>query len=130
LLLTLAGPQEGSLFPLHATSLRVGRDGDVDIVLSDDAVSGRHALVMQDATGTSVEDLGSRNGTFVNEERVEGRRHLSDGDRLRVGNTVLKFSLLDELEEHALTSLFNMAVRDPLTHTYNRRHPPRDVAAK
>jgi diguanylate cyclase (GGDEF)-like protein len=69
-----------------------------------------------------VEDLGSSNGSFVNEERIEGRCRLADGDHLRVGNTILKFSMLDALEEHALTTLFDLTVRDPLTGAYNRRY--------
>jgi diguanylate cyclase (GGDEF)-like protein len=121
-LFAVTGPEQGSVFPLHSLSTRIGRDGDLDVNLSDDAVSRHHARLTLGRDGTHVEDLGSSNGSFVNEERIEGRCQLADGDHLRVGNTILKFSMLDELEQHALTTLFGLTLRDPLTGAYNRRY--------
>jgi predicted component of type VI protein secretion system len=69
--------------------LWVGRGGSADIVLAwDEEVSGLHAqleLVRDECT--LVDDGLSRNGSFVNEERVHGRRRLRDGDTLRFGKT-------------------------------------------
>lgn len=122
LLFTVAGPKQGSVFPLHTPAVRIGRDGEADMNLADNAVSTRHARLTMAPSGTYVRDLGSRNGTFVNGRRIHRRCRLVDGDRLRLGNTILKFSLLDELEERALTGLFELTVRDPLTRAYNRRY--------
>lgn len=122
MLFAVAGPQQGSVFPIRAASVIFGRDSGTDYNLKDHAVSGRHARITVDPSGTHVEDLASRNGTFVNGERIDGRRALADGDHLRLGDTLLKFSMLDALEEQALTRLFDLAVRDPLTNAYNRRH--------
>src|SRR4051794_10785930 len=71
--------------------LWVGRSGSADVQLGwDGEVSTLHAQieVVRDEC-TLVDDGLSRNGSFVNEERVHGRRHLRDGDALRFGQTVL-----------------------------------------
>jgi two-component system cell cycle response regulator len=123
LLLVISGPEQGLVQPLREPSVRIGRDSDAaEISVSDQAVSNLHARITRELSGSYVEDLGSRNGTFVNDERLRGRRRLLDGDHVRLGNTILRYSLLDELEERTLTGLFDQTVRDQLTGVYNRRH--------
>ena len=94
----------------------------VDVALDDDAVSASHAHITRRPDGLYIQDGGSRNGTILNDHRLALPRRLTDGDHVVVGNTVLKFSMLDELEERALTALFELTIRDPLTNTHNRRH--------
>ena len=90
---------QGDFWPLHGGRKTVGRANSgeqVDIPLSDATISSRHAAVVVDASaGTvQVEDTGSTNGTFVNEEHIgfNGKRDLRDGDKVRFGgfSTVLK----------------------------------------
>jgi pSer/pThr/pTyr-binding forkhead associated (FHA) protein len=70
----------------------IGRSEDNVIVLAgDDYASGRHARVESGLDGAWVIDLGSTNGTYVNGERLEGRRRLHEGDLLQVGDTELRF---------------------------------------
>jgi len=69
----------------------VGR-AEADIALADPDVSRRHAQFHQVDAGIGVEDLGSRNGTFVNDQRISGITTLSEGDRVRFGNTVWRMS--------------------------------------
>jgi predicted component of type VI protein secretion system len=78
-------PMDGREHGLDA-ELTVGREG-CDVVLPDPEVSRRHAALRVTESGVAVEDLGSSNGTFVNEQRVEGVRALRDGDVVRFGNT-------------------------------------------
>lgn len=83
------GPEAGRLLPLERR-LEIGRDGDADIVLTDDLVSWRHARVRPSDGGALVEDLGSRNGTFVNGDEVHAPTRLAPGDQILLGVTVLE----------------------------------------
>ena len=78
-------PVTGREIPL-IDGMVVGR-GQCDVVLVDPEVSRRHALVTATA-GPAVEDLGSRNGTWLNGQRITGAHRLRSGDELRFGNTV------------------------------------------
>jgi pSer/pThr/pTyr-binding forkhead associated (FHA) protein len=88
------GEGEQRILPLEANAeLWVGRGGSADVRLEwDEEVSALHAQieVVRDEC-TLVDDGLSRNGSFVNEERVHGRRHLRDGDSLRFGRTVVTY---------------------------------------
>jgi FHA domain len=70
-----------------SAGMTVGRVG-ADLALNDPEVSRRHAVFHQVNAGIGVEDLGSRNGTYVNDQQIRGITTLSDGDRVRFGNTV------------------------------------------
>lgn len=70
----------------------VGRSQDNNIVINDAMVSRTHLQMVRDDQGiTSVVDLGSANGTFVNGKRISGETRLNPGDELRIGNTVLNW---------------------------------------
>lgn len=70
----------------------IGRSDDNVVVLDgDDYASGHHARIESGLDGTWLIDLGSTNGTYVNAERVEGRRRLRGGDLVQVGDTELRF---------------------------------------
>jgi pSer/pThr/pTyr-binding forkhead associated (FHA) protein len=88
------GAGEQTILPVEANAeLWVGRSGSADVRLEwDEEVSALHAQieVVRDEC-TLVDDGLSRNGSFVNEERVHGRRHLRDGDSLRFGQTVVTY---------------------------------------
>ncbi len=119
----LTGPEPGRVFSLDGAELVFGRDEAASGKLLDDGLSRRHARVFRKDGVTFVEDLGSTNGTFVGEERISAARQLADGDRIGLGrNVVVKFSLLDALEEEAQRALYESTVRDPLTRAYNRRY--------
>jgi pSer/pThr/pTyr-binding forkhead associated (FHA) protein len=80
------------LFPLTGTRVTAGKAGGCAIELDDPAVSRLHAAFEDYGDGAwVVRDLGSRNGTFVNGERLSGERALRPGDEVRVGSTRLVF---------------------------------------
>jgi diguanylate cyclase (GGDEF)-like protein len=123
-LLELQGPQPGAVFSIAGSSATIGRRGSAEVHLDDPTVSWEHARITIDTEGMFIEDLNSRNGSFLNDVRVTARTRLEDGDYLRLGggNTVVKLSLMEELEERALRTLFELTLRDPLTRLYNRRY--------
>ena len=94
--LTIAnGEESGKLFPLSEPEHHIGRLFDNDILLNDLGVSGHHARVYRGPEGYAIEDLKSRNGTWLNGVRVY-HSQLQHGDQLRVGATDLKFEVLFE----------------------------------
>lgn len=86
----VAGPDRGRRFGLRPVS-RIGRDLRLDIRPHDPEISRHHAAVTFDGQGFTAEDLGSTNGTYVNEERIVGKRRLKPGDILRVGASSMRF---------------------------------------
>jgi len=85
-----SGPAQGREFQLRGT-MRIGRTLDNEIWVEDSQVSRHHAAISRETGGFTLQDLGSSNGTFLNEQRISGPRILNDGDRIRVGNTNLVF---------------------------------------
>lgn len=61
--------------------------GDVEIKLEDPFASSRHAMITRQGRTLAIQDLGSTNGTYVNDETLEGARSLHDGDRIRIGDS-------------------------------------------
>ncbi len=68
----------------------IGRSGECDLALADTYLSARHARVANDEGDLSIEDLGSTNGTYVNQELVKGRVHLERGDVVQVGGVLFE----------------------------------------
>ena len=77
-------------YRLGAALVTIGRLPECDVVLTDPAASRRHASIRAQGGGHLLTDLGSTNGTFVNDEPV-GERWLQDGDRITIGSAVLEF---------------------------------------
>mgnify|MGYP001599308100 FL=1 len=82
------GRQAGLTLPLGDVLL-IGRSPDCQLVLDDDYVSTRHAQITRTATGYQVEDLGSTNGSLVNNQRVTAPTQFGVGDTLRIGRTLM-----------------------------------------
>ncbi len=78
----------GRVWSLNPGNTRVGRAPDNDLVIPEPAVSGYHLVIQAQGGSLSVRDLGSTNGTFINEVRLSGQAKLSDGDLLRIGLSV------------------------------------------
>ncbi|HVB50996.1 MAG TPA: FHA domain-containing protein [Acidimicrobiales bacterium] len=72
------------------TGVTIGRSGECDLSLQDTYLSSRHARVANDEGDLSIEDLGSTNGTYVNQELVRGRVHLERGDVVQVGGVLFE----------------------------------------
>ncbi len=105
----------------------IGRDQQCDIHVPDDTVSRRHAAIVFeniDRPGEEpicvLQDGGSRNGSYLNGDRVEKSIALKNGDRVFVGNTCIAYFLRTELEINSDQKLRSMATTDNLTGLMNR----------
>lgn len=95
----LTGPLAGRRLPLRG-EVTVGR-ADTDLELTDGEVSRLHAVLRVQPDGSvEVEDLGSTNGTYVDDRRVKGKAILQPGLSVRVGSTVLRLSGAHETVAH------------------------------
>jgi len=85
---------DGERYPLMGAITILGRDDVADIILDDPGISRRHSELRVTTDGprfvSTIRDLGSTNGTFVNGERITSE-HLEDGDRITVGRTSITF---------------------------------------
>jgi hypothetical protein len=98
---TFQNEPSGSFWPIYSGRTTVGRaggDAGLDISISDASASSRHASIHADPTTgyAFAEDESSRNGTFVNEQKLAPgeRRQMRDNDRLRLGSTTFVVKLL------------------------------------
>jgi hypothetical protein len=90
-LVVQSGTDRGRRFALRTARTSVGRGVDNDVVLTDIAVSRKHLTVDFDGSSYFMNDLGSGNGTLVNDRDEDASFRLSHGDKLELGNTVLVF---------------------------------------
>jgi pSer/pThr/pTyr-binding forkhead associated (FHA) protein len=86
-LVLTSGPLSGRRIPVGAEELVFGRADDADFTIPDSEVSRHHAVVRRVEGRLEVEDLGSANGTFVDNARISGVSPLRHGDVMRVGTT-------------------------------------------
>jgi hypothetical protein len=81
-----AGLRAGAAYDLSEGAL-LGRGDDADIVLKDSFASSRHARLAPHGDVIVLEDLGSTNGTYLNDEPLRGPQPLHPGDRIRIGDS-------------------------------------------
>jgi two-component system cell cycle response regulator len=121
-LVVISGPSFGEMYKLKGERSTLGRGDRTDIRVLDDGVSREHAAIVRDGGKMVLVDLGSTNGTFCNGARVT-RHDLTDGDKVSIGaTTILRFTYQDQVDEHYQKKLFESALRDGLTSTFNRRY--------
>ena len=114
------GPRVGAVYPINSGSLVVGRGPQADLQLNDSSMSRLHARFTCSGGALLVTDMSSLNGTFVEGARIAAPRELKQGDRVRVGNVLLRYITQEPQELHASNHLYESAVRDHLTGLFNR----------
>jgi pSer/pThr/pTyr-binding forkhead associated (FHA) protein len=97
-LLVVEGPDHGRSFALSAQSV-IGRDPTATVHLTDDEVSRRHAIITLGEGRITIEDLGSFNGTHLDDGEITGEAALHPGDRIRIGRTTLQLRELAGSED-------------------------------
>ena len=116
-LIVLRGPSLGDYFALEGDDLVLGSDPfRADLVVRDVEVSSKHARIYRKpGEGYLIRDLGTGEGTAVNEETLGGERALSDGDRISLGDSVLEYSCGDPVRANFHDALHRLISRDYLT---------------
>lgn len=114
------GPDMGKRFPLQRNEVVLGRGSDCDIQVDRDSVSRRHARVFRNGEQWMVEDLGSTNGSYVNDVPVQ-RSILRDSDFLKIGAAIFKFLSGAGVEAAYHEEIYRMTIIDGLTGAHNKR---------
>ena len=115
------GPSMGKRYPLGDKDLIVGRSDDCNIRIQDNSVSRKHVKIEPALEGYSVCDLGSTNGTFVNDKQLEDATILQDGDYLRVGNCLYRYLTGGNIEAEYHEEIYRLTIQDGLTRIHNQR---------
>jgi len=90
-LVVIYGEPVGRIYWLTATSMVIGRSSKCEIHIDQESISRNHAKIVNTGKSFLVRDLGTTNGTYVNDEVVEAERALRDGDLIKLGRTIFKF---------------------------------------
>lgn len=85
--------------------IKVGRNPVNDVVVSDPGVSSQHAVITVSSSGiVCIKDLNSKNGTFVNSMRIQNQVQLSNGDKVKLGNTSIDWNRIIQQPEKTVVS--------------------------
>lgn len=128
ILITLDGRRINERFVIKKKKNIVGRDIAVDIPISDSEISRRHFYLIWENYSDGIDEfpickigeLGSTNGTQVNGQELRGEKLITDGDLIRVGQTMLGFFVKDERVLQLDQLLLQMALLDSLTGMHMR----------
>ncbi len=99
LLVGVEGILAGSRFPVTVAGLRLGRDPENEVHIDDAGVSRQHARVLLHNGAVWVQDAGSRNGLFVNGQRVPDHKQVKEGDRIVLGAHTFTVELVAGVEK-------------------------------
>jgi diguanylate cyclase (GGDEF)-like protein len=119
-LVVIAGPGLGQQYDLGDKIVDIGRQEECAISVPSSKVSRRHASVQRVLGRYTLADLGSTNGTYLNGKRIEKAQQLNDGDKIKVGELVLKY-MESRLELQYHQQILSMATTDALTGVQNKR---------
>jgi len=129
----LTGPALGTVFTIDFSNqdLVLGRGPNASGRIDDATISRMHARIFFRDERVHLEDMGSRNGTFLEGQRIETTQQLEPGNRIQLGpQTLLRFDVLDAIEHQAALQVYEWTVRDPLTRLYNRRYLDERLSAE
>lgn len=120
-LVVIYGEELGRKFDLEEGKLNIGRSSKSDIQIDHDSVSRQHVRITVIDGQAQIEDVGSTNGTFLNDESLEGKVQLRNNDLIKVGRTVFKFIAHNNIEAAYHDEIYRLTTVDGLTQINNRR---------
>ncbi len=125
-LVVIYGPELGRRIPLSTSAFDIGRASKSELSLDQESVSRNHARItraMRQGADAAyvVADLGSTNGTYVNDVSVI-ERDLVDGDQIKIGRSILKFMSGDNIEASYHEEIYRLMTVDGLTQIFNKRY--------
>lgn len=120
--LVVGGDLNGTIFDLASGETFVGRNPDCQIPLDFQGISRKHFKVVLNDSECVVEDLGSSNGTYKNNEKIQGSAVLKKGDMVKLGSIGLKYLPKGDTERLTYDKLHQEANTDGLTQCYNKTY--------
>ena len=120
-LVVIYGPELGRKYGLESSSMTLGRSNKCDIQIDQESVSRAHSKIVNASRAVRIRDLGSTNGTYVNDELVE-ERTLVDGDFIKIGSTIFKFLSGGNIERAYHEEIYRLTTVDGLTQIFNKRY--------
>ena len=121
-LVVIYGQEMGRRVRVTTEPLIIGRSPKCEIQVDQESVSRNHCRVRFEAGEFLVRDLGSTNGTYVNDNLVQEEGRLRHGDQLKVGRTILKFIVGDNVEAEYHEEVYRLMTTDGLTQLSNKRY--------
>jgi two-component system, cell cycle response regulator len=120
-LVVIYGNDLGRKHSLESASVTLGRSNKCDIQIDQESVSRAHSKITNAGRSVKIRDLGSTNGTYVNDELVE-ERTLVDGDFIKIGRTIFKFLSGGNIERAYHEEIYRLTTVDGLTQIFNKRY--------
>lgn len=121
-LVQYSGSTLGKRYQLNGNEIKVGRSAEADITIAEASVSRIHARLIQDSDVVEIEDAGSANGTYINDQKVTVRTPLKDQDIVRLGTVLLKFFSSDNIDGFVHDKIYRMATIDAGTQIFNKQY--------
>ena len=120
-LVVIYGMDLGKKFNLNQSALTIGRSSKSDVQVDQESVSRSHAKIINTGKTIILRDLGSTNGTYVNDELID-EYVLRDGDFIKIGRTIFKFLSGNNIENAYHEEIYRLTTVDGLTQIYNKRY--------
>jgi diguanylate cyclase (GGDEF)-like protein len=120
-MVVIYGADLGRRIALGTGAIEAGRSSKCDIAIDHESVSRQHARFWWTGAGYRVRDLGSTNGTIVNDRPIS-EHDLVDGDQVKIGRTILKFMTGGNVEASYHEEIYRLMTFDGLTQIYNKRY--------
>jgi diguanylate cyclase (GGDEF)-like protein len=121
-LVVIYGMDLGKKYNLDKKTVIVGRSSKCDIQVDQESVSRNHVKLLNKDEDIALRDLGSTNGTYVNDKLMITETILCDGDLIKIGRTIFKFLSGDNIENAYHEEIYRLTTVDGLTQVYNKRY--------